>query len=347
VALASAVLLLRGGHHVRIWSARADEREAVQGGISATGNVTGEFFPEASTTAAQCVTGADVVIVAAPAYAHEALFDRVVPHLHSGQHVVMHSATALTSLLLARKLAEQGVAPTIIDLSTSVCTARKSDTACVALGKPKPGVNIASLPAANGHAAASLMTGLFGELFTLRSNILDISLNNHNAIYHVPAFLFNLALVERRSPWNLWDVGTPFIAGYIDRLDRERLAIASAFGVEGIPLLSYLRDAMEVQASSLVEAFSAMAKQRPNARGPNSLDDRYISEDVPFGLVFFTRLAEIADVSVECTRTLVAFLSSLYSRDFSVEGHSLADLGLAGATTPDVLEVVTTGTKPN
>lgn len=345
VGLSSAALLKDRGHDVRVWSALTQENDALDaaGGVTSDGALTGHFAVPAAKTAEQSVSGADAVMIAAPAFAHAALMPAIAPHITAKQVVIVHTATALTSLILAKQLAQRDVRPTIVDLSTSVCTSRKSGPTSVKIAPLKAGVDLAALPADRTADGLAFMKELFGDLFSSRENILSVSLNNHNAVYHVPTLIGSLALVERGEDWNIWTNTTPLIARYIERLDAERLAVAKAYGVAGVPVGDYVRRSVGVQGDDLAKVFAAAAVKRPNPTGPKSLDDRYVTEDIPYGLVFFAELAKAARVRMPLTEQLTAFASAVFDRDFAAEGRSLKDLGLAGLTVPEISKVVTKG----
>lgn len=345
VGLSSAALLRSRGHDVHMWSALEEETEAlrISGGVTCEGSLSGNYSVSASTSAQTCVEGADVVMIAAPAFAHRALISAVAPFVNERQYLVMHSATAMTSLMLAQQLANRRVQATIVDLSTSVCTSRKSGPTSVKVAPLKPGVDVATLPAARVGLGTAMMEGLFGPLFAGQKNLLAISINNHNAVYHVPAFVFNLAAVENGVAWNIWSNMTPVVARYIERIDNERLAVARAYGVSGIPVGDYVRRSIGVEGESLADVFAAAAAKRPNPTGPQSLDDRYLTEDVPYGLAFFVALGKAAGIAMPLTEQLLAFMSVVFERDFAADGSRLDLLGIAGLSPNAIVKVATDG----
>jgi opine dehydrogenase len=345
VGLSSAALLKDRGHDVRVWSALQHENKALNaaGGVTSEGALEGHFPIPAVSNPEECIRGADAVMIAAPAFAHASLMAAIAPHISDKQIVIVHTATGLTSLILARQLAQRGVRSTIVDLGTSVCTSRKSGATSVKVAPLKAGVDMAALPADRTESGRAFMQQLFGDLFTSRENVLSVSLNNHNAVYHVPALVFSLALVERGEDWNIWANTTPLIARYVERLDDERLAVAKAYGVAGVPVGDYVRRSVSVQGDDLAKVFAAAAVKRPNPTGPKTLDDRYITEDIPYGLVFFAAVAKAAGVRMPLTEQLTAFAATVFRRDFASDGNSLADLGLASLKPPEIVRVVTNG----
>ena len=63
--------------------------------------------------------------------------------------------------------------------------------------------------------------------------------------------------------------------------------------------------------------------------GPATLDTRYITEDVPYGLVFNARMGRMAGVATPVTDGCVALTGAAYRRDFEAENALLSALDVA------------------
>jgi opine dehydrogenase len=99
-------------------------------------------------------------------------------------------------------------------------------------------------------------------------------------------------------------------------LDRERLAIAEAFGFS-LPTLRQHYGHSYQQTPAALDAMAAeivRAGRSPN--GPSRLDHRYVIEDVPFGLVFMEMLARLASVDTPALSASITLLETVYDRDF-------------------------------
>jgi opine dehydrogenase len=345
MALSSVVFLEMNGHRSRIWSALTREIDELRaaGRVHCEGAMTGTAPVEVADTPEECIADADVVILAAPAFAHARLIEACAPFIRPEQTVLINTATGLSSLLFAKKLAERRVKTTVVDLATSISTSRKTGPNKVRVAPLKPGVDLASIPAANGEEARKLVAGLFGDLFVARDSALAISLNNHNPVYHVPAFIFNFARVERGEEWNIWLNMTPLAAQYIQRLDDERMAVARSFRIDPIPLADYVRKSVGVDGSNLAELFAAAGQKRPAPTGPLGVDDRYMTEDMPYGMVFIQSLGRMSAVATPLTDHMIRLCSDLYNCDFAREGQVLPTLGLSDATPDKLIEAVRYG----
>ncbi|BBK41159.1 hypothetical protein STVA_11790 [Allostella vacuolata] len=347
VALATACFLADAGHPVHLWSAFAEERAALAGGrLSAEGALTGTVAIAVAETAQAAIDGADLVVVAAPAFGHQALMEAAAPHLAADQTVLIHPVTGLSSLLLSRMMADRGRTPTIVDASTSLFTARRTGPAAVRVLKVKDVIELAAIPADRGPRALAMLEGLFGPRFRLEPNALTVSLNNHNPVYHVPPLLCNLSRAEKREDWMIWEGITPGVARFVQLVDEERLLVVRRYGTREVTVGDYFRQAHGAVGETLPEIFQSVAKKLKGPIGPQSFEHRFITEDVPYALVFFHALGEAAGIAMPVTRNLIELTSALYGRDFTAEGHTLARLGLDGLDPAGIVQRTIDGFQP-
>jgi len=345
VALANAGYLAHAGHDVHVWSSFAAEREALRaaGAIAFEGFLTGTAAITAAEDAGACIDGAEVVMIAAPAFGHRTLMAAACPYLTGSQLVVVHPVTGLSSLLLSRMLRERGVRPPIVDLSTSLFTARKTAATAVRLLKIKDVIDMAAIPAERGGEAMALLAALFGPRFRLEPNALAISLNNHNPVYHVAPMLCNLSRAEKKEDWIIWDNITPGVARLVRLVDDERLAVVRHFGTTEISVDDYFRQAHGAEGADLDEIFRSVSARLKGPVGPQDFNHRFILEDVPCALVFYVALGRAAGIEMPVSESLIRLTSALYQRDFFAEGHNLETLGLAGMTPQQIVAVTRTG----
>ena len=63
--------------------------------------------------------------------------------------------------------------------------------------------------------------------------------------------------------------------------------------------------------------------------GPVSLDSRYFTEDVPYGLAFYSALGRSAGVPTPALDACVVLAGAACGRDFAAENELAAELGIA------------------
>lgn len=344
VALANAAWLASKGHDIHLWTALDGERQALADGtLSIEGLINAKAKITIASDVSTVIADADLVMIAAPAFAHDTLMSAASPYLTNDHVVMVHPVTGLSSLLLSRMTAKRNVAPLIIDASTSLFTARKAGPATVRILKIKDVIDIAAIPARRGVEAMMRMSAIYGDRFRLEPNALAVSLNNHNPVYHVPPLLCNLSRAERQESWMIWECITPGVAKLVKLADDERLLVVRHYGTTEISVADYFRQAHGAEGDDLPAIFASVAKKLKGPTGPQAFDHRFITEDVPYALVFFDALAQAAGIEMPITRNLIELTSALYERDFVAEGHTLERLGLSGLSASEIIDKTMNG----
>ena len=74
--------------------------------------------------------------------------------------------------------------------------------------------------------------------------------------------------------------------------------------------------------------------------GPKSVQDRYIVEDLPMGLVPRSQLGKLVGAPTPVRDGIVSIGSIVCQNDFWKSGRTLESLGLAGMSAEDILSIV-------
>jgi opine dehydrogenase len=77
--------------------------------------------------------------------------------------------------------------------------------------------------------------------------------------------------------------------------------------------------------------------------GPATADSRYVTEDVPFGLVMTARIGRLAGRPAELHEAGVRIFSAMYGRDFAAENDLLAALALDSMSLADLQKLCRDG----
>jgi opine dehydrogenase len=327
IACGNAALLCREGHDVALWSRSTQRTSKLAAGapLVATGAIGGEFHPRIAASCADALADAEAVVVAVPGYGHRHILHAAAPHLRSDQVVVFSSHMSLAALYLAELLRKRGVATPIAALGTTVTTGRQTAPDAVTVGTVRDRLDIAVLPQSETARGIAVCRALFGDRFVPRSGLLAIALSNVNAQNHLALALCNLTRMELGEVWGQNRNLTPAVARLMEALDVERLAIAKAFGLTVRTIHEHFHLSFGLPMGPLAEMARAMPQ--PGGTGPATLDSRYVTEDVPFGLVPTIRLAKIAGVPAPLHEAGLWLMSALYGRDFETENDILPELG--------------------
>lgn len=323
------------GHDVRLfdrWGHDLEPIKANDSGIDLFGEVEGHGKPSILTTdLTEAVKGAHVVIVATPAFAHAYISKELAAVLEPAQLVLFQPGVLGSGVELARMFALAGRTPCLIaETPTSLYTCRLREPANVYIGAIKQAVPLAAVPSADTPQALTVLGAYFGKRYVSGGDTLAVGLTNCNPIYHVPPAVLNFKTVEDADRQPQHTLVTPRIAEVIDALDRERLSLADALGVKSTSFWGFLNIAYGVSEGSFVERI-VQGYGRQAFPEPDSVEHRYFTEDIPFGLVIWSSLAAQIGLSMPLTDSFIALSNTLCGRDFVADGRTAEALGLHDA----------------
>ena len=331
IGFGTAALLARDGHEPVLWSPSGRRTAALAAGapLQATGLVEGSTHPVIAASCADALAGAAAALVAVPGPGQRAVMDAMAPHLRPDQPVIFSSHMSFSLLYLQQVRAQHGTAPPLIAWGTTVLTGRQSTPGpaaaptAVRVANVRAKVDLAVAPGDDLDAALALCTALFGDRFVPRDGLAAIALSNLNPQNHLALALCNLTRMEKGEHWLQYAHITPAVGRLLEALDRERLAIAAAFGVQVRTLHQHFRLSFAAEGDSMAEQAASLSRRGADVAAPASLDTRYVLEDVPFGLWPTICLARRAGVAAPLHEAGVAMMSALYGRDFVAENDIL------------------------
>lgn len=341
IAFGMAAFLARAGHQPVLWSPSGERtRKLAEGApLTATGAVEFSGTVAVARDCADAVKGVDAVVVALPANGHRHVFDAAVPHLVSGQPVIISSHSSFGALYLAGRLAERGVRLPIIVWGTTLLTGRQQpDGTSVAVNSVRQKVDVATLPKSEAEIGKALCTELFGDRFVIRDGLLAIALSNLNPQNHLGIALLNLTRMEKGETWGQGENVTPAVGRLIEALDLERLRIAESFGLSVRTVQEHFSLSFHVPMGTVSEMNQQMHAEGRGGFGPATVDSRYIYEDVPFGLVPTSLLGRIAGRPAILHEAGINIFSSSMNHDLITDNDLLPALDLEGISPAILIE---------
>lgn len=329
IAFATACLLHRRGHDVALWSPSGAGTQALAAGaeLVAEGALDMRLRPRIAASAAE-VAANEVLLIAVPGYGHKPVMDALAPSIRSGQPVIVSSHLSLGAIYLAETLAARGIAAPVTAWGTTCVTGRRLSPSTVRVNTIRDEVDLCTVPDTAQEEQLALCAELFGPVFTPRAGLLAIALSNLNPQNHMAIALGNMSRMERGEVWNQGQNVTPNIGRLMERLDAERLAIAGRLGLEVKTIFEHFHRSFHVPIDSISAMNQEMWQRGTGGTGPATADSRYVTEDVPYGLVATVMLGDLAGVPADLHRAGVQVFSAMYGRDFASENMLLAALDL-------------------
>jgi len=339
------------GHPVTLYNRTAANLDGVRwhGGIKVGGAVTG-FGPVrlATSRMAEALEGADVIMVVTPATAHRGLAREMAPHLEDGQLVVLNPGRTGGALELKKVFDDAGVGASVVvaETQTFLYASRAVSRWEAQVFRIKNAVPFATLPSYLIPDALGVLTGAFPQ-FVAGSNVLATSMENIGAVFHPALTIMNAGWIEATGgDFDYYLQGiTPSIARLLERIDVERLAVASAVGVRSMSAREWLYLSYDSPGRDLHEAIHATGSYR-GIKAPPGIAHRYIWEDVPMSLVPLASIGGMLGVATPAIRMIIDLASILHSTDYWASGRTVESLGIAGMSLRQIRQMVGGAPRP-
>lgn len=313
-----------------LWSPSGKRTAELAAGKSlvAEGAIEGTFHPAVATSAEELAAWADVVLIALPAYGHKAVFDALAPHLRSNQTVLISSHASFGALYLSKLLSSRSVSVPIVAWGTTATTGRQQDATRVMVNTIRSKIDIATIPHSSSATASTMSRRLFGDRFVERDGLLAIALSNLNPQNHMGIALGNMTRMERGETWSQGQNVTSNVGRLLEALDQERLAIADRLGLSVRSIFEHFHLSFHVPIASISKMNQDMHAAGCGGTGPASADSRYVTEDVPYGLLPTVLLGALTGKTARLHQAGIDIFSAMYGIDFERENDLLPTLDL-------------------
>ena len=283
-----------------------------------------------TTDIEQALDSPDIILLIVPAYAHKPFAEVCAPHLRPGQTVVIMPGT-LGTLEWARLLREAGTGGVVlaeVDTAPFVCRKTSPDTATI--WGIVTGMGLGVFPAGEFERVRGRLDILFPGL-TGYPDVMACGLAAMNPVVHPAGVLLNAGRVEySHGEFYFYEEGvTPSVARVIMQVDTERRAIASRLGYNLCPAnVAFHRAGFGPDGDLWATINGSYMLTRLKA--PGSLDGRWLTEDIPYGLAAWHSVGAQYDVPAPTIRAIVDMGSIVIGDNGWTSGRNVCDLGIAG-----------------
>ena len=291
----------------------------------------------------QAIKDAEVIFVITPAFGHKVMAEVCAPFVQDGQIIVLMPGSG-GSLEFANIFRQKKVKREI--------TFAESCTLPYGARLKGPGhvsvlINTVILPTGvfPSKRAGDVISKLkqFYPTIIPTKDVLEAAINNPNPIVHPVATLLSATRIEHsKGEFYLYSEGmTPSVARTFESLNAERLSICKALGYK-----LYHWDNLEFKNYNLGETEeecryrilntsmdAAFGKDGIYAgikmKGPEHLKDRYVTEDVPYGMVLISTLGDLIGVATPTHDAVIQLASVINRTNYWKTGRGVKELGLS------------------
>ena len=276
------------------------------------------------------VKDVEVVFIPLPGFAVRTYGKLLAPHLTGNQMVVLMPGT-LSALEFRETLRANG---NDRDVTIAETGGLPFATRLIAPGMVKTfhirsDMALAAIPGQEGGRVFNKIKELYS--FSLKPTVVETGLGHLTPLLHPAGCLLNAGRIERsHGEFYMYEEGmTPAVVRVIEQIDLERLAIGKALGIRLPTGVDMMVESGYGPRGTLWESLNGSAGLTP-VKGPDSLENRYVTEDVPYGLVAWASLGDAVGVDTPVMDALISLGSVIIGKDCWKEGRNLDRMGLNG-----------------
>jgi len=303
----------------------------------------------ATTELAAAVDGADTIIVATGGNAQETVARSVAPLLRDGQIILLIQGNTGGSLVVRRALDAAGCRATVdvAEMDNYPFSNWRLSPTRIRPIVNKRWLQIATFPGRRITAVFPRLAPLFPHAVAAPS-VVCTGFTNANAMLHVANCVGNAGKIDRGESYRFYAEGvTPSVARLYQAINAERVAVAAALGASVPTLEDWFDRVYGVRGADLTETCRLLTTNSDGpyqATGtPTSFDHKYITEDVPVGLMPMSALGAAAGVATPAIDALITLVGAMTGKDFSGDARTLDRMGLGGMGVAQIARFVERG----
>ena len=263
--------------------------------IIAKGVVQGEAKLNLATTDIdEALKDVDYICVVTPAFAHADYAELLKGRVNKDQVIVVFPG-AFAALRFRKVFGEENC-PVIAEVNNLPYDTRLSAPGEITLFG-RNDVNIGFFPANAGDGLIDELREVMFPFVNVYQSVLESGLSIVNPAWHSGPCLLSAALIELPVfNFYVYEHGwTPSACKVNIKLDKERKAIGDALGYHLRPMEDFSGMPEDFTWQQLYAAGHGSISLTP-IQGPNSIYDRYLTEDCPYGLVPWASIGKLLGI---------------------------------------------------
>ena len=301
-----------------------------------------------TTDISEALAESEIVMIIVPSYSLDTIAELCAPHLRENQIVALCPANPGGSLVFRHTMDKMGY-NTKIWLAEFACmmyACRKKSASSIWIRGYKHNLGVAFFPNQGSEPAFQRLQALYP--FTVRyGNVIETGFSNLNTTLHTSLMLLNTANIDNKEDRLFYRECTtaPSLDNILSWLDRERLGLNTVQGMNLLSVLEIQKTWYAHQGASGETSTEILhsLKHFAYSKMPTTMDYRYVTEDVPFGLIPCAQILELFGLEHKTHTALANVLCAVCNRDFYQEARTLEKMGIDGMSKERLLEYLNLG----
>nr|MDO8083811.1 NAD/NADP octopine/nopaline dehydrogenase family protein [Candidatus Sigynarchaeum springense] len=298
--------------------------------ITSEGEIAGTYPLKAVTDDYRAaIADACLILVVLPASAHAEVAKKIAPFLQDGQVILLNPGRTWGAIevknIITKARPELDVY--VGETETLLFTCREIEDTGVKIFKIKDDNPFCFFPEHDNRYVDYLINELFPTM-NVADDIKITSLTNIGAIIHPTAVVLNAGSIARQQKFLFYKEGlTPEVVNIIEKVDQERCKIAEKLDMRPETFLEWVKKVYGGEFTTYYDAFQNIEPYR-DIGSPSTLFSRYITEDVPTGLVPFASMGRYFGIPTPFIDSIILMASSLVGTDFMKTGRTNENVAL-------------------
>lgn len=282
-------------------------------------------FQKVTTSFKEALTkNTDLIIVYIQTNYHEGLIKKMSEYLHDNQVILIEPGYMSTAYFL------QHCSKNIIisEAESSPIDCRITEPGKVKTLFKNVRNPIGVYPVKRTDEAKKVLSKL-EYTFTYTDSVIETALNNPNLIVHTIGAIMSIPRIEYTDGdyWMYKEVFTPSIWNLVEKLDEEKMNVLKHMNLNAVSYVDACRyrNSEDLTVNSKKVFFEYAQSGSPS--GPEVSNSRYITEDVPEGLVMLESLGQVMNISTTVCSSLIDIASASLNINFRKIGRTVDSLG--------------------
>ena len=275
------------------------------------------------------IKGNEIVVIYIQTNFHEQLIQRIAPYLEDGQIVLINPGYLSTAYILKHCKGKDLI---IAEAESSFIDGRIMEPGLFRVGFRNVRNPIGIYPASRKEEAIAKLDQM-QQRFVYLDSVVEAALHNPNLIVHTVGAVMSIPRIEMAKDQfcmyhEAYTRNNPATWAILEALDNEKMNVLEKLGFPRMPYVEACkyRNSLD-DGKDAKEVFLSYAEMPTRAKGPVKVDSRYISEDVPQGLVMLEALGKSLQIPTPICTSLIEIATAALGRDLRAEGRTPEKLG--------------------
>ena len=266
------------------------------------------------------------VFLPIPAYGQKPVLEWIADYLCDGQTIVF-APGYLGSIVARNILKERGITKGlhIGETNETIYNAKKLGGNKVRITDRGTSLYMAAFPKSDSDKLIKACKDIYN--FKKAEDVFHCTLNATNPIYHVSGCVLNAGRIERsKGEFYLYEEGlTPAVTHVMELLDKERIQVMKTLGYSYYTVVEELANGREPR--TMWEEINGCCDLE-FIKGPESLQSRYLTEDIPYGISSWIAIGELAGLTLPIMNSLKVLGGAILGKEWNNRMRDTKELDL-------------------